>query len=407
MSTPAPLRPLQPLRRSLSLPRLRAMPVGSPRALPGSGFLSIGLALFGAILTLVSLAGLLTRLPTHPAPVFAVTAWGVLLVAVAVPLISVLRSGEMLPGGVYWTGVALWSAAVLVDVFPLVQHGTAALSHASAAIGAGSVLLAVVGLRRTPDLLVPNLHYAVLLIWVALYSANGDTDLVRVQLLPLALALIPPSAAIIIARDYRRYVYVQLDRTMVQSTVIGAALSDAPSFGGELARLDDDAEQLLNAVADGTLPYPLPKQHAEAAAELATELRLHLIEGRRQTWLYHAIRQSALLEEVVSLEDPDSLAALLTTEQRDGLLTALWQLAATRAYAAKSLAVTIGPAGQSPVYPNGAQIPMRLVLPGVRLRRISPAIRQSVERVGEASLVALHDGSEVRILCQVAQTARQ
>ena len=58
-------------------------------------------------------------------------------------------------------------------------------------------------------------------------------------------------------------------------------------------------------VGDGTTVLPLDPQRAAHAAALATSLRLHLIEGRRETWLHHAIQESELLAPLVELHDPD------------------------------------------------------------------------------------------------------
>src|SRR5690606_36005279 len=86
------------------------------------------------------------------------------------------------------------------------------------------------------------------------------------------------------------------------------------------------AERLLDAIATKKTPLPLAPKTASTAASLATELRLHLIEGRRETWLYHAVSESELLGRSVTLIDKSALAGLLGPDQRDGLLSAAWML---------------------------------------------------------------------------------
>jgi len=90
---------------------------------------------------------------------------------------------------------------------------------------------------------------------------------------------------------------------LVQSTV------SAPRFavgmlsvrGARASRLA--GEDLLESVATGRTKLKLDPKTASVAASLATELRLHLIEGRRETWLYHAVSESEMLGKSVTLSD--------------------------------------------------------------------------------------------------------
>jgi hypothetical protein len=56
----------------------------------------------------------------------------------------------------------------------------------------------------------------------------------------------------------------------------------------ELARLDLAAEELLESVATGrnetSLPFYPRRRRRQHPLATANELRLHLIEGRRETW---------------------------------------------------------------------------------------------------------------------------
>ncbi len=85
-------------------------------------------------------------------------------------------------------------------------------------------------------------------------------------------------------------------------------------------------ESLLAAVAEGRVRLPLSQEIARRAGQLATELRLHLLESRSKTWLDLAITESETLSAAITVEDPSSSAGLLGTRQRGALLSALWLL---------------------------------------------------------------------------------
>lgn len=394
-------------RGGLRLPRLRQAPAAVRRALPGTGFLSLGLALVGGLLVGIALVRLLLGLAEHPAAPLAALAWALLGGVTVIVVITVLRRGEWMSDWVYWTFVGGLLLATAIDLLGVTEPGGGALQQATAALAAGAALLSVMGLRRTRDLVAPLLMYALLLIAAMLIGAAGEVGLLRDQLPALAAGIIPPAAGSVLARDYRRIVHVQLDRLLVQSAASGSPLPMASSLGGELARLDLAAEELLEAVAAGRLRLPLPKPAAAAAAELATELRLHLLQGRRETWLVHAIRESALLADAVDLTDPHSLAALLSDEQRDGLLAALWQLAAVESYSPQRLEVVFEPAQDSPIHPNGAQLPIGITVTGLRLGRIPPAVWQAIERVGVFTDAAHRNEVGIRVVSQVPEVAPQ
>jgi hypothetical protein len=137
-------------------------------------------------------------------------------------------------------------------------------------------------------------------------------------------------------------VQVELDRVLVQSNVSQPRFAVGMLASDELARLDLAAEKLLDGVAGGEVPLPLAPKVASQAASLATELRLHLIEGRRETWLHHAVTESEYLGRSVTLADPSSLAGLLAPPQRDGLLQAVWLLLGDSKSRSPGTAITLG-----------------------------------------------------------------
>ncbi len=174
-----------------------------------------------------------------------------------------------------------------------------------------------------------------------------DGDWIAPQITAIAFAALPAAIGVVIVEAFRRMVQVELDRVLTQSTVSAPRFAVGMLASEELARLDLAAEELLDSIATKKTPLPLAPKMASVAASLATELRLHLIEGRRETWLYHAISESELLGKSVTLVDKSSLAGLLDPSQRDGLLSTAWLLVSdtTKANPATTVNVQIGPVG--------------------------------------------------------------
>jgi hypothetical protein len=210
---------------------------------------------------------------------------------------------------------------------------------------------------------------------------------------------VPPSVAIFVTHRFRQLVQRELDRVLVQSNVGAPQFAVGMLASDELARLDLAAEKLLDAVANGTDPLPLSDASSSVAASLATELRLHLIEGRRETWLYHAITESDHLGRAVSVADPSSLAGHLTPAQRDGLLQALWQMVgdgrghqpgvpvvSVTDHLPQRLeeSVALGPVGTAghPVSDETMDVPIVIESRGVPRRRLGPPAWSGLQRIG-------------------------
>ena len=141
-----------------------------------------------------------------------------------------------------------------------------------------------------------------------------------------ATAVFPLLLVSLAISGFRRLVGRELDLSLVQSTVGTARSAVGMRASEELAQLDFDAETLLDDVGSGRITIPLPPDAAERAGTLAARLRVRLIEGRTDTWLRHAVTESAYLSHRVTVDDPFGSAGLLSQEQRDGLLLALWLL---------------------------------------------------------------------------------
>jgi hypothetical protein len=189
----------------------------------------------------------------------------------------------------------------------------------------------------------------------------------------------------------------ELDRVLVQSNVSAPRFAVGMLASEELARLDLAAENLLDSIATGRTALPLSPKTASVAASLATELRLHLIEGRRETWLYHAVSESELLGKTVTLIDKSALAGLLDPTQRDGLLSAAWLLVTDsrpKTTAARTVTIQVGPLapGASERPDRRLVIPIAITSTGISRNRVDPAIWAALGRVGRYS-DSTEDGS--------------
>jgi hypothetical protein len=204
-------------------------------------------------------------------------------------------------------------------------------------------------------------------------------------------------------------VQLELDRVLVQSTVSAPRFAVGMLASEELARLDLAAEQLLDAVATGRTELPLSPESASVAASLATELRLHLIEGRRETWLYHAITESELLGKAVALTDRGSLAGLLDPTQRDGLLSGVWLIVSdsAKSKAPRTVQLTIGPRATTNERLSGNRIAVPIVITTTNLprNRVDPAIWDSIGKMGRYGDATQNGSLRLDITCLVDNPA--
>ena len=171
----------------------------------------------------------------------------------------------------------------------------------------------------------------------------------------------------------------------------------------QLARLDLAAESLLAAVAEGRVQLPLNEEIARRASTLATELRMHLLESRSQTWLDLAIAESELLAAAVRVEDPTVNAGLLTPAQRGALLSALWLLAEARP-ARRSTGPTVMVAFEAPTALGiGAamSVPITIKLDHPRRTRSDPGIWQHLAQIGNYRESQEHGALRVEIRATV------
>jgi hypothetical protein len=372
----------------------------------GTGYLGVGAGVIAGLIVVYGLTLLVWNWELYPDTVPVIIAWLLLLAMLGGVALSIATRGENMPDWLFALVLLATFGVIALDfiaVWPLAN--TASLGTASLCAATG--LLVSVTLRRAWEVVVATLLVAVVLTWGIIASSPVTETTLPAQLTFVALAVLPPLFGVYIVRRFRRLVQMELDRVLVQSTVSAPRFAVGMLASEELARLDLAAEELLDSVATGKLALPLEKRMASRAASLATELRLHLIEGRRETWLYHAITESETLGRSVTLSDRSSLAGLLDRRQRDGLLSAAWLLVSDRETRPVTVTITIGPAGGSSVPRDDGKVavPIALATTGIPRNRVDPATWEAIGKVGSYTDSTRDSSLRVEIECLVDNPA--
>jgi len=277
----------------------------------------------------------------------------------------------------------------------------------TAAVSSAVALAVMIVHRTAAEILVGATAVAVAELVAFAAMGPGDATTFSVRVSALVVTIAPAVVVVIMMRGFRRMVRLEIDRALVQSTTLGPRYAVGMLASEELARLDLAAERLLTEVGDGSVPVPLDPKRAAQAASLATQLRLHLIDGRRETWLHHAILESELLAPLVELHDPDGTAGLLDHAQRDGLLSAIWLILDGVTGLSVLLHVEAGaPTALGPDSPTRTRtVPVVLRSEGVPLRGVDPATWEAIAQVG-AFRDTSHDGElRIEIDCVVENPA--
>ncbi|MBT1672331.1 hypothetical protein [Curtobacterium flaccumfaciens] len=357
-----------------------------PGASLGAGYLGLGAAVLTAIEAVAGIAFFLVRWNEYSDPWLPAVAWGLYVVAAVGVGLSVLTYGERLTGPAFALICVVLACVVTLDfigIWP--EHDIA--HTATASMAAGFALLPIATLRPAREVAVAIGALGIAFIVMAVASTPITHDTMPGIVSLLSLVVVPPALALYVVQRFRQLVQHELDRVLVQSNVQAPQFAVGMLASDELARLDLAAEKLLDAVANGTDPLPLSDASSSVAASLATELRLHLIEGRRETWLYHAITESDHLGRSVSVADPTALAGHLSPTQRDGLLQAIWQMVGDGRTAQPGMpvvSVTLGPIGSDghPVSDDTMDVPVVIESRGVPRRSLGPTAWSALQRIG-------------------------
>ncbi|MEP6843036.1 MAG: hypothetical protein ABJA11_05915 [Pseudolysinimonas sp.] len=401
-------------RRAVGKTARRLGRASAHRASLGTAFLGLGAAILVSLRAVYGASwfiGLWGR-GAYPQPLAALSAWIVLGAVIVGAIVTSRVIGDRLPDwmfGLFLTGLLVAVALDVIAVWEFHDIGR----DATAALAAGMTLLVVVTLRGSSEILIAagvlGVGLAVVIFLDTPPTAQITGDWLAPQITAVASAVLPAVIGVAIVEGFRRMVQVELDRVLVQSTVSAPRYAVGMLASEELARLDLAAEELLESIASKKTPLPLAPKMASIAASLATELRLHLIEGRRETWLYHAVSESEMLGKAVTLVDKSSLAGLLDPIQRDGLLAAAWLLVGDTitSNASRTVTLQVGPVvpGDTPVPDHKILIPITITTTGVARNRVDPSIWDALGRVGHYSDHTQDSSLRVDIECLVDNPA--
>lgn len=400
-------------RRRVSSTARRIGRTSAHRGTLGTAFLGLGAAIVVCLRAVYGLGWFAALWPQYPLPEFAISAWLVLVAMIAFAIVASRAIGDRLPDwmfAVFLAGIVVATGLDVAAVWGRHDIG----QYAQAGLAAGMALLLLVTLRGRTELLVSagvlGLGLAVAMFLDAPPDRPVDADWIAPQIVGLALAVLPTVIGVVIVETFRRLVQVELDRVLVQSTVQAPRFAVGMLASEELARLDLAAEELLDSVADRKVVLPLIPKNASIAAQLATELRLHLIEGRRETWLYHAISESELLGKSVTLVDKSALAGLLDPVQRDGLLSTAWLLVSEslKPNLSRTMTIQLGPVAPGGDVPDRKiLVPIVITTTGIARNRVDSGVWSALGRVGRYSDSTQDSSLRVDIQCLVDNPADQ
>lgn len=395
--TPKTRREARTAHRAVDRRQARGLPFSStgarslrqaaqPGASLGTGYLAIGAAGLLSVQAALGIVFFLVHWTLYVDPWAPVAAWLLFLVAGAGVAATILRYGERLTGPVFGLICLVLACVVALDFIGIWPEHQ--ITHtASASVSAAFALVPIATLRPAREIIAAVIVLGAAFVAVAVMSTRVTPVTLPGMVALVSLVVLPPAVATYVVERFRQFVQRELDRALVQSTVNAPQFAVGMLASDELARLDLAAEKLLDGVANGTDPLPLSAASASVAASLATELRLHLIEGRRETWLHHAITESDHLGRAVSVADPSGLAGHLSPKQRDGLLQAIWQMvgdAKVGLHGGAVVQVTLGPVGAAghPVTAETMDVPIVIDSRGVSRRRLGAAAWQALQQIG-------------------------
>jgi hypothetical protein len=372
----------------------------------GGRHLGIGMTFSGGAVAMFLLWRFAMQWTSYPLPLLGTLAWTILAAAVAAAVVIARRRTIKLPTWIFAAALAIGAVVVILDLAAC-WGGSDAGVYPTAAPAVGAFLTAFVTVRETRDILIATGVLGAGMYLLALLAPRSTPVTLAPDFLAVALGIVPPVLAVAVMRAFRRMVQLELDLVLVQSTVSQPRFAVGMLASEQLAKLDLAAERLLDDVAEERTPLPLGAETSNLASSLATQLRLHLIEGRKETWLHHAITESEFLAPAVDLRDPSGLAGLLAPAQRDALLLTLWLLLGDATRPGVTVSLTLGPISPTHGTPTTRTIrfPIELTTTGVPRRRVDPETWQAIRVVGP-HIDVIRDGSlRVDIECSVDNPA--
>lgn len=364
---------------SLSNPR-----PGAKRSRLSTTFLGIGASV---AVVLRAIYGFIVFLPnwqldTHPT--IAMIAWIALFVVILVVVATQFLAFRM-PRWLFLSCLALLVLVLALDLWAIWDlHNIG--DYASAGLTAIMALLLFLTVRDLREIILATGVLGLTLIIAIGINTPLTSDTLPAQIAVVGLAIVPVVIGIYVAGGFRKMVSSELERVLAQSSLKSPRLSLGFLSSEELARLDREAEQLLDNVAHGRMTLPLPPATATHAATIAANLRFQLLEARRETWLHHAVTESPQLNRAVHLHDLSGYAGLLDPHQRQGLLAALWFLVSDQdsTHPLPTLSITVGPRTlpANTLSRNMLVVPISLQVDGISRNHIDVSVWDSIRVVG-------------------------
>ena len=387
-------------------PNRSAIAVGDVRERHGGRRLATGVTITAAIVIAADLMRAVLLGPFFPVGFGPWSAWLALAFILGVGVVSrMLSRANPLPDWLYVTLLVALAVPVWLDVTATWGHLDNGVTPTAAA-AAGAVLMPVAAIRGTRVPLAVACAIGLVLAMTTLLQAGQAGEYTSAGLAVAVSAVLPTLLAVVAISGFRSLVGRELDLSLVQSTVTTAPSAVGMQASEELAKLDFDAETLLDDVGSGRIAIPLPTAAAERAAAVAARLRARLIEGRTDTWLKHAVIESAYLSNRVVVDDPEGAAGLLSQQQRDGLLLALWLLVGERRKGpAKPIAVALRTPPSDDDHAPSPVVDIDIEVFGVVLRRLDRATWEAVASVGRHDLVTGAESFHIEIECRANTTS--
>lgn len=355
--------------------------------------LGTGLAAAGGIVVLVSFLRVAEYWAGYRVSNLSFLAWILLGLTLVALIFWVRYTSARLTRPAFFIFAAILILCSVLDLAG-VWELTATRVYPTAAVAAGGVFLALTTLRPTREMVWVSAILSIGFIAVFIAQGTQAPSTSAPELLMAVFALVPLGIGIVVVGTYRNMLTQALDRVLLLSTVEDPAYGVSLRAKQELSALDLEVEELFDAVAAGSEPLPLSPERARRAGELATELRAHLIAGRVNTWLAHAINESDVLRGRITVEDPEGLAGLMDPGQRDGLLSAIWLLSVTDGDTTPQGTLEFSREG---IGPRSDSLRITLTFTGMTRLNIEPATWPGLDRVGRYGVTSTATGVKIML----------
>jgi hypothetical protein len=241
-------------RRTFRRPQRTVDTTRANRTGLGGRHLGFGIALSASFVAFFLLWRFTAQWELYANPMPTLAAWLLLSVAGVCTLIVTDRVSDRMPTWLFLTMLAAGEVIVALD---LAGYGGTAGVYPTAAAAVGVLFTGLVTVRRGRDIVAATLVLGAVVAAGALTVPRDSVLQLAPAILTISLCVIPPVLGVSVARVFRRMVQRELDLVLVQSTVTQSSSAVGMLASEELARIDLDAETLLDDVATGRTALPL------------------------------------------------------------------------------------------------------------------------------------------------------